>query len=230
MIGQGLALHGFMGNSSQFDGFKAAGLNLYALDLLPYSHLNIEDVAVEVMHKYPEPDFVLAYSMGARLALQLFEVARWQCPFVLISCNPLGLQNIEVGPRLEWESDWVKKFLDPHLDFKELNRLWNQLDIFSDKDLIHPLSQDRTQLAQQLINWSVRFQKSSLKTIQLNSNRFIFVYGQMDQKYQVFANVLVAETSARVYTIPSMGHRFFGFENEILEKLNKDFQLRFGNE
>lgn len=163
---------------------------------------------------------LVGYSMGGRLALQVFKKnpGFWN-QLILISANT-GFEDVwrptenfslfpERQTRIEADHEWAKKFL--HLDKEMLLEQWNQREIFNTQ-----ISQDhlplppRDKLAKALTHWSLAYQENMRSLILEHSKKIISFVGENDFKYRKLWEPLQKKSQdLTLKIIPQASHRIF---------------------
>lgn len=176
-----LALHGFLGSSSDWDFLRDAGFDVIAPDDL---------------RERPPADVILGYSMGGRLALQ---VANDYDLAVIISA---GITPGDAARRASDEA-WARRFESD--DWETLMRDWNAQPVFGGHVVARPEG-DRTALARALREWSPAvLMPPDLTAI---TTRVLWIAGERDAKYVEEGRRAVALLpNATLAIVAGAGHR-----------------------
>jgi 2-succinyl-6-hydroxy-2,4-cyclohexadiene-1-carboxylate synthase len=196
-----VALHGFLGQSQDYEGLSQAlagkkEVDVWAPDLFALGsqwspHLSLENWADQLnrhvveLKKY-DRRIILGYSLGGRLGFQALhqQPEVWDSS-LLISCNPLKLREREREARALWDRKWAEKFRSE--PWEVLIKDWNSLDLFAHETGAPPRrfedDYDRETLALALEKWSPIHQRmiSRHKVEQFKNCHWLV--GLQDRKY-----------------------------------------------
>jgi len=201
-----LFLHGFLGQKedwnhlfSYFKNDSKQAIDLPGHGSAPFT----DDVALAIKEQAPKAKFLIGYSAGGRIALELkrrFPEAYEKV--ILISAHPGGLNEDERKKRWIIDKGWIDKLRnEPFEDFLEK---WYSQELFSSLKnspvflsmLERRKKQDPHQLAQFLQTYSLS--KKTSPGILLDA---FCICGKEDLKYEKLYRTL-----ARIYTIKDAGH------------------------
>ena len=224
-------LHGNIGMVSDWDVLSASGSPLRGqvirkVDLWRYQECRAiglkefgEVFASEVAAQDKEP-ILVAYSMGARLALQALQAAPklWKAA-VLMSVHP-GLEDDgQKVARRQKDAEWSAMALQS--DWKGFLTAWNAQAVLGeppeglgDRRLLQPRSHA---IARAFCSWSLGAQpdmRSALSEVEAPVKLMI---GSLDTKYCALAESFVGECFSH-YMVSDTGHRF------LWENPEKTFQ------
>ena len=223
-----VALHGFLGRPSDWDGLaeyfptsSVTALDLWALleeegvaDWASMSRALDRALAVALPADDPRPAFLVAYSFGARLALASAWAAssatllRGTC---LVSCNP-GLSEANRAAReARRESDdaWAQRILTwPEAD---IWRAWDAQPVFAGGPAAPSrgrLPASRETLARALTRFSLAGQPDFRSRLRAWGGPMLWVTGARDAKFSAIAADLSAGgVPAMFVTCDGAGHR-----------------------
>lgn len=201
------ALHGFLGNGKDWDGFFSQQINMP--NLFEQSTSPFWDWAKTFNGSIKSPQNVLVgYSMGGRLALHALiqNPSLWKSA-VIISSNP-GIENqndrIE---RLKADGEWSRRFLQE--PWEPLMEAWNRQPIFAGVP-IHRDEKDfsRSSLAAAMTTWSVGNQDFLKPQIEALDIPILWIVGEQDLKYvQIAKNMKLKNKQSKISIAPQAGHR-----------------------
>jgi 2-succinyl-6-hydroxy-2,4-cyclohexadiene-1-carboxylate synthase len=222
-----IALHGFLGSPSDWDGIAAAlpdarwdPVNAWEL----FSSAGVSDwssigAAVDTrlrasLAEESLPSFIVGYSFGARLALSspgLGEAASEIAGTCLVSCHP-GLPDADDGVRTlrrEADESWAQRFIDA-----PVMRIWKEWDaqpVFAGTSV--PRREDRlpaprVTLARAMRVASLASQPDCRPLLRRWDKPLLWMTGQRDAKFRAIARDLEAEgIPAAFFTCEHAGHR-----------------------
>lgn len=219
------ALHGFLGQPSDFDRIEAICINqnknllwrsLDYLHIRELSPQNSLEAWGENFNRYVSQNSIaghknvlLGYSQGGRLALHAIKKnpQAWKAA-IIVSSNP-GINAWERPSRLENDLEWSESFLTESFD-KVVQR-WNSAKVFEGSQmepLRHEGNYNRRQLADCLINWSVAKQEDFRPYFQSFPGSFFYVCGEKDAKYcQIGKDLELKNRKIQLIEIKNSGHR-----------------------
>ena len=189
-----LAVHGFLGQGSDWNFLREAGFEVIAPDLFA----DRQRVAGWFGGLAPPPDVIVGYSMGGRLALQV--ASRFKLA-VIISA---GITPPDPGRRAR-DDAWAARFESE--EWSTLMRDWNAKEIFSGHDAHRQEKDyDRAALAAALREWSPSvLHAPDLRKLE---TPVIWMAGDRDEKYVAEAERAVALLPhARLEVVSGAGHR-----------------------
>ncbi len=218
------ALHGFLGQPSDFDSVKKICLNEnpdLRWNSVDYMHLReLSPTAVALkdwgdhFNRWVETqsaleNVIVGYSQGGRLALHAIKQNPnlWKSA-VLISTNP-GISEGEKPLRLRNDQEWAQKFLNEN--FEKTVQKWNQQAVFqgSQKEPERLENQyNRRQLADCLVEWSVAKQENFESFLGNPTVPILYVSGKSDSKYEAIGKKLSAQNRKIQHgSVMQSGHR-----------------------
>jgi pimeloyl-ACP methyl ester carboxylesterase len=211
---KGLAIHGFLGSSRDFESFSK--LNIKAIDLADYADCTWENLPTKLKDLVNTADFIIGYSLGGRVAFHTLSVLGQVKPLFLISS---GLERAD-DSRTNFDKRWAER-LSSSEPWASVMDDWNSQPLFQ-FDI--PISgQDacakRFEWASIVENWSPVHQRPLDKEMgDRNLKGTTYFYGQRDEKYKAVAKSL-SEFKIPTIEVKGMGHRPFGFEEYIEDKI-----------
>ena len=222
-----LALHGFLGQASDWDGlaewFPEASVT--ALDIWPvldrpgvddWASLGgaLDDALLGAVAGDDRPAFVVAYSFGARLALASALLASGASPLrgaCFVSCNPglAGDDRPARDERRESDEAWAHRILAwPEA---EVWRAWDAQPVFEGGRHVGPrgaLPASRDTMARALSRFSLAGQPDFLPRLRAWSGPLLWLTGERDAKFTAIARALAEEgLPATFFTCEDAGHR-----------------------
>jgi 2-succinyl-6-hydroxy-2,4-cyclohexadiene-1-carboxylate synthase len=223
-----VALHGFLGQASDWDGpvgwlpeASVTALDLWAVldqpgvdDWESMSRALDEALAGALSNDDVRPAFLVAYSFGARLALSSAMASGDGSPFrgtCLVSCNP-GLADGDHSARHERrESDdgWAQRILTwPEV---ELWRAWDRQPVFAGGRYVPPrgvLPASRDALARALARFSLAGQPDFRPRLRAWVGPLLWLTGARDAKSSAIARELSGRGVPATFVMcEDAGHR-----------------------
>lgn len=199
-MAQVIALHGFLGAPSDWDGF---GYEARALEPAPHFLAWAEKFCAGVSGR----PVLLGYSMGARLAMHAALLAPdLFSGVVLVSGNP-GLANeAERAARLKADEAWARRF-DSSEDWSSLLRDWNAQAVFAGEFLDRPESR-RSAAAHALRAWSLGRQQDLAPFLSELDLPVFWIAGERDEKFaRIARGMRFTNPLSRTWLAPSAAHR-----------------------
>jgi 2-succinyl-6-hydroxy-2,4-cyclohexadiene-1-carboxylate synthase len=220
------ALHGFLGQTSDFSKLQEAATKLDSnLIWRPLDYMHLRELSPQssltewgehlnrLVDKASMPDstgdILLGYSQGGRLALHALKAdpKRWKAA-ILLSTNP-GLPQSERPARLKHDEEWAERFLNQN--FQKTLEKWNAQPVFQGS-LAEPERKEsdfnRRQLADCLTRWSVGQQEDFRPFLKQTSVPILYLSGEKDSKYQQIGDALAASNSKITHkVIANAAHR-----------------------
>jgi 2-succinyl-6-hydroxy-2,4-cyclohexadiene-1-carboxylate synthase len=215
-----LALHGFLGQGSDWNSLQ---------DLLSPSHyfekpslfspksefnLNSFVSAIDELKSLvvKEPKILMGYSMGGRLALELFktEPQAWQ-RLILISSHP-GHESEESE-----ESPWVERFQS--WDWDKLIKAWNEQPVLENSEPIQIKENeyDRQKLCKALSGLSSNQQKLDPEFWEKWGDKIFVFVGEEDQKYlNLYESLKERGLVKNLRVLEGLGHRILHDGADVL--------------
>lgn len=215
-----VALHGFFGKVGDFD-FLQQNFQYYPIGNVTSKADFQRAFVLWLKDNVSLPCELFAYSMGARVALELLlSQPHLFSKATLVSCH-LGLKSEEEkARRLEQDLLLSEKFLT--LPWEKLNALWEAQEVFSKglkrldrKECDYP----REALASQLLYLSLAHQPDLRESLSKNTVPITWITGGFDTPYDEMGkeacqlNKLISHVS-----IPFAGHRVPWDQREMLQK------------
>lgn len=224
---QVIALHGFLGSASDWEALRPVcpEARLDALDLWTiFSDARVSDwtsigTALDARLRAAIADarlpaFVVAYSLGARLALAVPGLGAAASPFAgtcLVSCQP-GLPEDDDGARAARrasDAEWAQRFID-----QPVHRIWKEWDaqpVFAGSAVPRRdphLPAPRVTVARTMRVSSLSSQPDRRPLLRAWQTPLLWVTGERDAKFRTVAASLAAErVPARFVTVEHAGHR-----------------------
>lgn len=219
MSGLVYALHGFLGQSSDWSATKNLLLkhqfqapDLFStqsppiLDFDSYSEVLAQNI------QNGKPRVFVGYSLGGRLGLYLLKnFSQLFDQFIFVSTNP-GLQNNSEERKTRYKSDlqWAEKIQLEN--WSQFLREWNEQAVFlssqSEPERL-VTDYDVVRLRESLDGWSLSRQVDMREVLCQMSGRVTWVVGQNDKKYVSIAENLVHEKILSSFELIEGGHRLW---------------------
>lgn len=215
-----LLLHGFLGSSADWQPFfPQLGKNFYciALDLPGHGksvgiqcNMQFLDVADTIIGQISDPFYLIGYSMGGRIALDIFQRYSSQViDFICISASP----GIEDTQQREQRFHKDQKLL-PQTDKEAFLHKWYRQKLFTGipdhpnyKQLIASRLQGNFHDMQRGLNiMSVGQQPNIWPSLQTIPRSFAYLCGELDEKYTNIGKRLQQQTLAEVVIMKSCSH------------------------
>lgn len=205
-----IALHGFLGQPSDWTDFRIQGL--MAPDLFQCELKSHEDAAYQLNQSLKQSGnqpVLMGYSMGGRLALHAIiqEPSLWKAA-IIISAHP-GLKINEREKRLRADAEWAKRF--EREEWSSLLKAWNSRSVFAPSCFQFERKEEdfnRDYLASGLRNCSLGLQQDLRESINELSLPILWIVGEKDKNYCELADVLkFKHPKSMVKTISNAGHR-----------------------
>lgn len=222
------ALHGTVGSFKDWSFLERAlepsGRTLITHDLWRYcqndgvglwqfASLFNQSVATE---SKDEPQDLIAYSMGGRLALHalLENQSLWRSA-VIVSAHT-GLEASKRSERLKSDQRWAELAADEDSSWLTFLKKWNSQGVlrstpqspeleWHDRELLAP---QRSEVATSFRNWSLGRQDDLLARLPEVHTPVLWVVGERDQKFRALAeDAAAALPNAELLIIPDAGHR-----------------------
>lgn len=230
-----LFLHGFLGQKEDWDPlfshFKKEPK--LAIDLPGHGFPLAEDMALSIHKQVPQAKYLIGYSAGGRMALELKQrFPDHYGKIILISAHLGGLTEEEKKVRWKIDQDWMEKLKNGSFD--KFLQEWYDQPLFSSLKkspaflpmLERRKKQDPHQLAQFLNAYSL-----SKKTPPEAPLNYFYICGKEDLKYVKLYRKLGRLN--KIYTIKNAGHAVH-LENpkalaEILEEITDEHSQSTGN-
>lgn len=222
-----IALHGLFGESSQWD-FLQNVFQLHAIDLYPLLVLPKEKLLLELLKKCPHKSNIVGYSMGGRIAMELFLQAPHKFNRLIILASHPGLVSADdIHQRRLWEESLIFKLQN---DPEQFIHDWNQLDIFKNDKQIKLPQRPSFELTAGISNWGLSKQENLLPKLKPFKDKITWIIGSEDDKYQQLwqshcANLNSNHLSSiqmsefNLITIPNAGHRLLQHPDKIKKVL-----------
>lgn len=223
------AIHGFLGNSFDWDAVKdkLTNVNFVAEDLFSKNQqLDYFLNRVSSFSSFEGKKIFLGYSMGGRLGLQLLK----RNPelfdhYIFLSTNP-GLPTTadkERKERIVSDRKWSEKINAE--DWEIILQEWNSQPVFKGSN-IEPKRDlkdyDLLKLKEGIVKWSLGEQEDFSDIIQLNNYKITWVAGDRDEKYCDIAENLKSKGVLLGYNKISAGHRIWLDNPEAVASVIKD--------
>lgn len=210
-----LALHGFLGDSGQWDFLRSLGI-VEAIDLYPLMEMSKEELLDYLLKKVERGTKLIGYSMGGRIAMELFlrDPNKFSNLYILAS-HP-GLEHKEdIKNRLLWENQWVEKLDGPRdLFIKD----WNKQEIFKNDKPINFPNVEISQIKKCIEVWGLSKQDNLVPKLKDYSDKVIWLIGSEDKHYKKIAATNIKEYFY-AHCVTGAGHRLLQHPNYILNCL-----------
>ncbi len=204
-----LFLHGFLGQKedwaplfSHLKNHQKIAINLPGHASEPFS----EDVALSVKKRVPNARFLIGYSAGGRVALELKN--RYPSDYekvILISTNPGRLNDAEKKKRFEIDQEWIEKLKNQSLDL--FLDEWYDQPLFSTlkkhSSFLSILERRKKQNSGQLARFLETYSLSKKTSEEILTDAF-WICGKEDLKYQKLYRKLIQ--LYKIYTIENASH------------------------
>lgn len=223
-----LALHGFLGQGSDWDSVKKqfSNLNWICPNLFKEEDIRLDSfeslVADLVRQVNPnQRNLFLGYSLGGRIGLHLLNKhADLFSHFIFASTHP-GLMTVaERQDRLSSDAKWSERLYQ--LRWTDFQSSWNAQAVFqgSHEPLRKETDFNKKKLAFGLSSLSLGMQSDMRPAIRAFSKKITWVYGQQDQKFNQISQQLQSELPNLKMVSTKKGHRvLFDSPEEIAEVL-----------
>lgn len=207
-----IALHGFLGHPSDWDGFHFSDLqsiNLFSFH--SWSHLwewagqLNQSVQGRLGRK-----ILMGYSLGGRLALHalLLSPTLWQAA-IIISAHPGLLHASDKEKRDQIDREWAHRFQSE--EWATLMQAWDSRDIFKQSDYKFERRESayqRQHLAYVLQQASLAHQDDLRQAIQGLPIPILWIVGERDQTYTELAkSIILSHPQSSISIVPCAGHR-----------------------
>ncbi len=214
-----VALHGFLGEPSDFDFLGSAVYKPDYLSLVKTGCTDFASWAQAFEQKLaPKQKFhLVGYSMGGRFALEYAD--RFRSRLTGMSLISVNLNNqISDSQKLKRgnaDQDWAKRFLTD--DLTEVIQDWNNQPVFAgtvSEPLRNPEVIDRELMSLLLTKFSVLQQKSFYDEIKNWDLKIDLFAGQSDKKYLEQNQGFLGSKHISSHVIERSGHRII-FDNPM---------------
>ncbi len=229
-------LHGLFGSSKDFDAFKYFERDrlCFYFDLpghgrsIAFEFSSFDEFGhyfFKQLGKFDQKPDLVGYSLGGRLGL--FLLSHYPDFFnkaVIVSANPGITSEIERSKRLEQDLLLLKNIENKDVFFKN----WYEASLFGNlknhanfKNLL----EERQNCDLDKIKKCVRFlsvgtQSPLWESLSFLKNPVLFITGSLDEKYNLFSQRLVKNSSFKSITYPGLGHNpLFETPEQILKTL-----------
>lgn len=207
------ALHGFLGLSRDWASLLPHAQAVSLFDIAQPSETIgpwqwAEQFNKRVSIDSSRPNFLVAYSLGGRLAMHalLSNPGLWQGA-ILISSNP-GFEAQVKPARLRDDIIWANRFITESWD--SLIQAWNQQQIFGGFSGLQRKESDfsRKLLSDTLRYWSLGQQDLLTPQLQELDLPILWISGENDVTYTTRAKqMLFSHPKSRVWVAPNAAHR-----------------------
>lgn len=176
-----LFLHGFLGQKEDWDPVLSILGRGFAIDLPKFQ----EDIALAISQQVESVDYLIGYSAGGRIALELHSRFPKQFPKVVaLSAHPGLFDPEERALRKKADQQWID--LLENAPFEQFLKMWYDQPLFAPlKKSPHfheMLARRKTQNPKAWAHF-LRYHGLGEKLPQETSEGTIFVYGSEDLKY-----------------------------------------------
>lgn len=212
-------LHGFLGIGKDWEFLREHGivvapdLNQMLRKIKPLP--SIEGISQLLLNeaqqklKNSRTRILIGYSMGGRLAVEVFDKnPEFFDELVLVSAG-LGIASDEKERRLEFDKSWANRFATEPFD--TVVKDWNQQPIFlgsKSEPLRQAQDYDTSILKHMLSDWSQAKQINRWDQLDKWQKSVRYIVGENDTRYVEFAkNVNTQNSRVKVDIIPGSGHR-----------------------
>jgi 2-succinyl-6-hydroxy-2,4-cyclohexadiene-1-carboxylate synthase len=184
-------LHGFLGGPQDFDflepEIKSRGIDVRvsAPNLFDIASLSMPQCVEKLCAQGSPGEVLLGYSMGGRLAMQVFAQDRAHArALIVVSASAGDLSPEQREQRLADDEQWARRFEQEKWD--SLIARWNMRAAFGGarSGLLRKESDyRRDQLASTLRNWSVARQPPMLIQLASETRPILWLVGERDSGY-----------------------------------------------
>lgn len=213
-----LALHGFLGQGSDWDALKSSTTGQINEWLCPDlfskdSHIQMTgfDQFVESLLSnlnLKQVDLVIGYSFGGRMAVEILKRhPEFSKKALLLSTHLGGMTSEQLKEKRERDSAWAIRFLSE--DWDKVNEDWNQQPLFAEDSspTREEADYDRRKLYLCLENLSLAEQGMFLDLAPSARQKLQCFYGLKDHKFaSLYENYLKAQWLEKAHGLP-YGHR-----------------------
>lgn len=225
-----VALHGFLGKPSDWDGFfnedRLQKIDLFNSPSIP-SAAYLKDAArfFNEQTNLNGPKMLLGYSLGGRFALHALidSPTKWQAA-VIVSAHP-GLREIqERQMRLSSDALWAKRFESEPWD--SLMESWNSQAVFNQKKPPwnrQEIEFNRASLSNALKYWSLGHQENLKPLIETLPMPILWVSGEEDLKAVTAAqDINLLNKKSQIWIAPKASHRVpWEAKKQFLSRFNQ---------
>ncbi|MDF1815362.1 MAG: alpha/beta fold hydrolase [Verrucomicrobiales bacterium] len=205
-----IALHGNIGSPADYD-FLSDNHEVNPVNLWPYSHLSLQEVAAEIRNLAApgERKGIIGYSMGGRIALQSIadQPDFWDFA-VIISAQP-GLQSEKQRKeRLAKDENWSKKVRTK--SWSEFLNEWNQQGVLAGPA---PTNQNdlepyKSHIASAFTNWSLGQQQDLRPELSKFRGSLTWIVGENDARFaEMGREMKTLIPNLQLIQVPQAGHR-----------------------
>ncbi len=218
------ALHGFLGQSTDWDQLKSAlpaQYNLIAPSLFLNTDFDLSSfngLTEQIFNLVPaskEKKIFIGYSLGGRIGLHILErYPNLFDQYIFLSTHP-GLESMkEKNERLTSDLVWIEKL--KNLSWPDFISNWNSQLIFNHSSELPRIQSEfnREQLACGLSSLSLAVQDNMSGVIQKNKNKIIWVVGAADDKFLKLAETMKQKKILEGYSRIQSRHRIL-FDADI---------------
>jgi 2-succinyl-6-hydroxy-2,4-cyclohexadiene-1-carboxylate synthase len=226
-----VALHGFLGEPSDFDFLGSAVYKPDYLSLVKNGCPDFASWAQAFEQRFaPKQKFhLVGYSMGGRFALEYavrFKSRLTGLSLISVNLNQVSDESQKLN-RAQSDQAWAKRFLND--DLTEVIQDWNNQPVFAgtvSEPYRNPETVDRELMSVLLTQFSVLQQRNFFDEIKNWDLKIDLFAGQSDKKYLEQNQGFQASKHVSSHVIQSSGHRII-FDNpkELSLKLTEAFVL-----
>ena len=220
-------LHGFLGNSKDWDGFSFASHQAPSLFGHQIGHYPLKKWANVFVRGFREDKPILvAYSLGGRLALHGLLADPKKFRAAIIISTHLGLSGeAERQARIKQDELWAERFL--HDDWDLVLEDWNKRPVFGEKKHLLDRNESeysRKSLAVALRSWSLGHQENLQAQLHAIDIPVLCVAGARDERYVEQAELACqALPNASLAVIPDAYHRAPWEKPKVFQENLKEF-------
>ena len=209
-----MALHGFLGSREQWDFLKTLG-EVDAIDLYPLMDKTKDELFEFLLSRVENGTRLIGYSMGGRIAMELFLRAPDKFSNLYVLASHPGLEFKEdIEQRVLWENNWVKKLDYPDTFINE----WNQQDIFKNDNPISFPKRPINQIKKCIETWGLSKQDYLVPKLKRFNDKIVWLIGSEDKKYKVIAGNSIKE-HFYAHCVTGAGHRLLQYPEYVLHCL-----------
>lgn len=210
-----IALHGFLGKCEQWNFLENLG-EVHAIDLYPLMHLSKDELLDTLIEKIPDGTRLIGYSMGGRIAMELFLKNPNKFSQLYILASHPGLESqTEIKDRLKWENMWIDKISKTPKTFIDE---WNRQEIFQNDQPISMPSVPIDQIKKCIEIWGLSKQEFLIPKLKKYNDKIVWLIGSEDKKYKLIAGNSI-KNHFYAHCVTGAGHRLLQYPDYVLKCL-----------
>lgn len=208
-----IAIHGFLGNINDFLPLKDLGVEVLPINIHPKSRgfcsweQLVSDVANEIFNlsQAQEIKGLMGYSMGGRLVLDvLLQEPKIKIENIFtLSAHTGQYYDEEIKQKQTFNQNSLQLLKDQGVG--DFISYWQSLDLFKADAKLVQSSWSEEEMAHGLEHWSLPKKK---KLPVLDNQKWVYAYGQRDQKYSDLAvRLKKTQPLVKLKELKDRGHR-----------------------